>query len=267
MACHNMNWTAAEHDEDRMQETHPPQGAQAALRAIRLLKLFTAEHPELSLAELCQASGLNKTTTHRLLRALQSENLIERNATTGAYSLGRGLMALGVQAMANSDLRRRVRPVLEALARSSGETATLEVPMADSMLIVDEVAGSHVVGAAGNIGARCPLHASSTGKAFLAFEANGLERLGSPLMALTAKTLVDRSAFPRQFIEIRRRGYAVSVDELEQGYAAVATVIRGALGDVQAALCIGGPTQRLHAARRAELGAALCEAARYLNHL
>jgi DNA-binding IclR family transcriptional regulator len=53
----------------------------------------------------------------------------------------------------------------------------------------------------------------------------------------------------------------VSVDELEEGYAAVATIIRGALGDVQGTLSIGGPTQRLNAARRAELGASLCEAA------
>ncbi|MGD9599807.1 MAG: IclR family transcriptional regulator [Steroidobacteraceae bacterium] len=249
-----------------MPEMGPPQGAQAALRAIRLLKMFTVERPEWSLAELCRGSGLNKTTAHRLLRALQSECLIERSAATGAYCLGRGLMALGVQAIVNSDLRRRVRPVLEALARSSRETATLEVPMDDSMLIVDEAAGSYVVGATGNVGARCPLHASSTGKAFLAFEASGRGRLRCPLTTFTAKTLVDPDALLPQFIEIRRRGYAVSVDEMEQGYTAVATVIRGALGDVQGALCIGGPTQRLHAARRAELGAALCEAAKYLSH-
>ena len=111
-----------------MIDTRPPQGAQAALRAIRLLKLFTNERPEMSLAEISRASGLNKTTTHRLLRALQSEALIDRNPATSAYSLGAGLMALGVQALASSDLRRRVRPVLRALARETGETATLEVP-------------------------------------------------------------------------------------------------------------------------------------------
>lgn len=248
-----------------MRDTRAPQGAQAALRAIRLLKLFTAERPEMTLAELSRGSGLNKTTTHRLLRALQSEDLVERDPASSAYSLGPGLMALGVQALSSSDLRRRVRPLLKLLARSSGETATLEVPVGDSMLILDEVAGTHVVGSAGNVGTRWPLHATSTGKAYLAFDDNGLERLGSALKALTARTLVDREAFQPQFIEIRRRGYAVCVDELEEGYAAVATVIRGALGDIQGTLCIGGPTQRFSAARRAELGASLCEAATRLN--
>lgn len=248
-----------------MHETRPPQGAQAALRAVRLLKMFSNERPEMSLAELSKASGLNKTTTHRLLRALQSEALIERNAATSAYSLGPGLMALGVQALSSSDLRRRVRPLLRKLATETGETATLEVPVENSMLILDEVPGRHVVGAAGNIGTRWPIHATSTGKVWLAFDEVGLERLSCELTPLTAQTQTDKSLFSSQLAEIRRRGYAVTVDELEDGFTAVATVIRGALGDVQATLSIGGPTQRLSAVRRAELGNSLCRAAERLN--
>ena len=239
----------------------PPQGAQAALRAIKLLKLFTNERPEMSLAELSKSSGLNKTTTHRLLRALQSEGLIERNAANSAYSLGAGLMALGVQALASNDLRRRVRPLLKSLARETGETATLEVPVEDSMLILDEVAGSHVIGAAGNVGTRWPIHATSTGKAWIAFEEGGLDRLDGELESLTSRTLVRKQSFEPQLAEIRRRGYAETVDELEDGFTAVGTVIRGGLGDVLGALSIGGPTQRLGAARRAELGTSLCRAA------
>lgn len=248
-----------------MNQTRPPQGAQAALRAVRLLKLFTVERPEMSLAELSKASGLNKTTTHRLLRALQSEALIGRNPATSAYSLGAGLMALGVQALASSDLRRRVRPALRTLARESGETATLEVPFEDSMLIVDEVAGRHVLGSAGNVGTRWPIHATSTGKVWLAFDDTGVDRLDETLKPLTVNTLVRRDAIQPQLAEIRRRGYAITIDELEDGFTAIATIIRGALGDVQGTLSIGGPTQRLTAARRAELGKSLCRAARRLN--
>jgi DNA-binding IclR family transcriptional regulator len=227
-----------------MTPVSPPQGAQAALRAIRLLKLFTNERPEMTLGELSKAAGLNKTTTHRLLRALVSEALVQKNPATGRYSLGTGLMALGVQALSSSDLRRRVRPVLRGLA---------------------QVTGPHVVGAAGNVGTRWPLHATSTGKIFLAFDEDRLERLREPLPALTPKTLVDRSAFESQLIEVRRRGYAETVDELEDGFTAVATVLRGALGDLQGALSIGGPTRRLGTARRAELGATLRRAAERIN--
>ena len=244
-----------------MHELRPPQGAQAALRAVKLLKLFTIERPEMPLAEMSRRSGLNKTTTHRLLRALQSEGLIDRNPLTAAYSLGAGLMALGVQALACSDLRRRVRPLLKSLANESGETATLEVPIEDSMLILDEVTGRHVVGAGGNVGTRWPLHATSTGKAFMAFDESGLERLPESLEALTSRTIVSKNSFQPEFIDIRRRGYAVTVDELEDGFTAVATVIRTPLGDVQGALSICGPTQRMTSTRRAELGATLCRVA------
>lgn len=219
----------------------------------------------MSLAELSRSSGLNKTTTHRLLRALQSEALIDRNPATSTYSLGAGLMALGVQALASSDLRRRVRPVLRSLARETGETATLEVPFEDSMLILDEVAGSHVLGSAGNIGTRWPMHATSTGKVWMAFDEFGIERLAAKLKPLTPKTVQNKDDLLPQLAEIRRRGFAVTIDELEEGFSAVSTIIRGVLGDVQGALSIGGPTQRLDAARRTELGAALCRAAQRLN--
>ena len=227
--------------------------------------MFTSERPEMSLAEISRASGLNKTTTHRLLRALQSESLIDRNPATSTYSLGAGLMALGVQALASRDLRRRVRPVLRALARETGETATLEVPFENSMLILDEVAGKHVLGSAGNIGTRWPIHATSTGKAWLAFDESGINRLTGRLKPLTSSTLTDRDVLQPQLADVRRRGFAMTVNELEDGFAAVATIIRGALGDVQGALSIGGPTQRMTAARRAELGATLCRAAERLN--
>jgi DNA-binding IclR family transcriptional regulator len=248
-----------------MNSTKPPQGAQAALRAVRLLKLFSNEQPEMSLAELSKSSGLNKTTTHRLLRALQSESLIDRNSSTSQYSLGAGLMALGVQALASSDLRRRVRPMLKLLAQETGETTTLEVPVEQSMLVLDEVAGRHMVTAVGNVGTIWPFHATSSGKAYMAFEEDGLNRLAEDLSPVTAHTLTMRESFEPQLIEIRKRGYAVSVDELEDGFTAVATVIRGSLGEVQGALAIGGPTQRMNAARTAQLGASLCKAARRLS--
>ncbi len=248
-----------------MTELRPPQGAQAALRAIRLLKLFTNEQPDMSLAEISKASGLNKTTAYGLLRALKSESLIDRNQASGSYTLGAGLMALGVQALASNDMRRRVRPVLKLLARETGETATLEVPVEDSMLILDEVVGRHVVAAAGIVGTRWPMHATSTGKAYLAFDELGLDRLPDSLQAVTCKTLTERDAFQPQLASIRRCGYAISVDELEDGFTAIATVIRGALGDVQGALSIGGPTPRFTAAKRAEIGNSLCQAARRLN--
>ena len=92
-----------------------------------------------------------------------------------------------------------------------------------------------------------------------------MEREGEQLKRVTRSALTERDALQPELGESRRRGYAVTVDEVEEGYTAVATIIRGVLGDVQGALSIGGPTQRLTAARRAELGTVLCRAAQRLN--
>jgi DNA-binding IclR family transcriptional regulator len=219
-----------------MRHPAPPQGAQAALRAIRLLKLFTAEAPELQLADISARSGLNKTTTHRLLQALSS-----------------------------NDLRLRARPLLRRLADETGETATLEVPIDDSMLILDEVTSKHVVGASGNVGTRWPIHATSTGKAFIAFDMDGTQRLRGKLASLTPKTITQLDVLEKQLSDIRRRGFAETVDELEDGFSGVGAVVRDGMGEVLGALSICGPSQRMSGARRAQLGASLCVAASQLQ--
>lgn len=248
-----------------MRELAPPKGAQAALRAVRLLKLFTAEAPELALGEMSLQSGLNKTTTHRLLQALLSEELVERNPGTGAYRLGPGMMALGVQALSSNDLRVRARPLLKRLADQTGETATLEVPIDDTMLILDEVSGRRFLGAAGNVGTRWPIHATSTGKVFLAFEQNGALRLRPTLTSLTPRTITNRENLEKQLGDIRRRGFAETVDELEEGFSGVGAVVRGGMGEVLGALSICGPSQRMSEGRRAQLGATLVAAASRLQ--
>ena len=248
-----------------MTQFNPPQGAQSALRAIRLMKLFTPPHAEMPLGEISERAGLNKTTTHRLLQALASESLVERSETSGLYRLGTGLMALGVLALSSSDLRLRVRPVLKQLAKSSGETATLEVPIDDSMLILDEVSGGHCVGAVGNVGTRWPLHATSTGKALIAFDERRMDSLGSAFAQLTPNTIVRRIDLEKQLGTIRQRGYAETVDELEDGFSGVGTIIRGGLGEVLGTLSICGPTQRMTDTRRARLGESLRIAATQLQ--
>ena len=248
-----------------MRDQAPPQGAQAALRAIRLLKLFTAEAPELQLAEISSLSSLNKTTTHRLLQALLSEELLDRKPGSGAYRLGPGMMALGVQALSSNDLRLRARPLLKRLAEETGETATLEVPIDDMMLILDEVTSKHFLGASGNVGTRWPIHATSTGKALIAFDQAGADRLGAKLSCLTSNTITEFDKLEQELGDIRLRGFAEVVDELEDGLSGVAAVVRGGMGEVLGALSICGPSQRMSESRRLQLGAILCTAASQLQ--
>ncbi len=250
-----------------MKTRRPPTGTQAVLRAIRLLKTFTREHPERGLSELCAKLGLAKTTAHRLLGALESEGLVERSPATGGYRLGPGVIALGAQALITSDLRSLARPELDRLAAESGETATLEVLMDDRMLILDEVAGRHLVAAAATVGTHWPIHATSTGKAVLAAmpEERRREHLSTALSRHTSATIVAAAAFRRELERVRELGYATAIEELEEGAVAVGAAFCGRDGEPLGAVSVGGPAARLDRRSIPRLGALVAAAARRLT--
>lgn len=233
-----------------------PQGTQAVVRALRLLKAFTPRKPALTLDQLCAALGLRKTTAHRLLAALESEGLIARDSALNTYHLGPELIALGSQALLTSDLRAIVRPTLERVGAETDESTTLEVLVGDQMLILDGVKGRHLVSAGLDIGTRWPAHATSTGKCVLAglSESHREQLLHSPLSRYTEHTLTDPEALRSELATIRRAGYAVANQELEMDYIAVAAAFRGPLGEVQGAISVGGPASRFPRRRIAALG-------------
>ena len=249
-----------------MEAVKAPAGTQAVQRAIGLLKAFSQGHTAMTLTELCDVGGLSRTTGHRLLSALESEGLVERDPG-GRYHLGSTVIALGARALQNHDLRVVTRPVLESLATETGETASLEVLSEGKMLIVSEVSGRHLVMASPELGTRWPLYATSTGKALLAAlsEERRRDLLKPPLERFTATTITDQQELARELERVREDGYATVVEELEAGAAAVAAVVRDPLGDPVGAISIGGPVSRLTRPRLAELGESLRRAARSLS--
>lgn len=237
-----------------------PAGAQAVLRAIALLKAFTLEKPERDVASLSEETGLSRGTVHRLLAALESEALVTRSGGTGRhgpYRLGPAATALGVRALRSSRLRETAHPQLERLADKTGETATLEVLSEGKMLILDEVLGARLIGAAPSLGTAWALHATSTGKAILAAlpVSRVDELLTRKLTRFTPATITSRNRLEEAFEQVRDRGYASALEELEEGYSATAAVIRTPMHEPYAALSLGGPSARLRADTIDEHGA------------
>jgi DNA-binding IclR family transcriptional regulator len=234
----------------------PPSGAQAVLRAVALLKSFTDERPEKDVAELAKETGLSRSTTHRILSALESEGLVERRPPNGLYRLGATVVALGARALRTVSLRETVHPVLEALAEKTGETATLEVLSFGKMLILDEVLGAHLVGASPSLGTSWALHATSTGKALLAAlpEARVTVLVDGPLSRFTSRTITTHIELEAELSRVRRNGFATVSEELEEGYAAAGAVIRVPMSEPYATLSVGGPSSRLGRDRLLEVG-------------
>jgi IclR family acetate operon transcriptional repressor len=233
----------------------PYPGTQAALRTVRLLKAFPPGRETLRLSELCRRVGLNKTTTYRLLTALESEGLVERGPGGEAYRLGPELLVLGARAFGASDLREAARPELLALARTTRERASLEVLVGADVLVLDEVMGGYLVGAMPSVGTRWPAYATSTGRALLAHlpREDREAFLRGPLPAITARTITDVALLKRELARVEDQGYAVSAEELENGFVAVGAPVQGPEGGAVAALCVGGPRVRLGSGRVREI--------------
>ncbi len=233
----------------------PYPGAQAVSRAIAVLKTFTDLQPRLTLAEISRGTRLNRATAHRLAAALEQEGLLVREAGGEAYRLGPEAIVLGSRALRANPLRQISRPELESLAHATRETASLEVLVDREMLIVDEVLSPGLVAGAPAVGTRWAAHATSTGKAVLAFgpEAAVTAYLRRALPVFTSETIAAADAFRQTLAAVRARGYATVRDELELGYAAVAAPVLDHEGRPAGALCVGGPSVRLTPDRLAEI--------------
>ncbi len=142
------------------------------------------------------------------------------------------------------------RPSLDALSAQTGETINLAVPGSVSVEHVAQVDSRHFLGAGQWLGRTVDYERSANGKVFLAFDR-------APAVA--------RALDPSDRESIRDQGYATTVDELEQGLAAVAAPVRGARGDVVGALSISGPTLRMTPERIVELQSILIEEASVLS--
>jgi DNA-binding IclR family transcriptional regulator len=250
-----------------MAKREPYPGTQAVMRAISLLKYFSDEQPEWGLTELAEKCGLNKTTTFRLLTALESEALVARGLDGDRYRLGPSLITLGGVAIRSNDLRTLCRPELKALAAAVNETASLELLTGSEVLILDEVLGERVMTGSQAIGTRWPAHATSTGKAILAhLPPTELELiLQEPRPPLTPHTLTDRALLLGDLAATRARGYAIANEEMEIGLVAVAAPLFNYDGEVVGAISLAGPRVRLTSDRLPIVGDQLRGAARRIS--
>jgi IclR family acetate operon transcriptional repressor len=246
-----------------MKPTKAYNGTQAVQRAMRLLKAFSHGGPELGLSELAKTVELNKSTTFRLLTALENAEMIERTPSGEAYRLGPELLRLGSQTLELNGVAAAARVTLRELAEQTRETVTLEVLVGDEVLTLDEIIGKHMIGALPSLGTRWPAHATSTGKVLLAAlpEDELRARIAGRLEAITPRTITDADAFVRELARVRSRGFATNVEELEPGFVAASAPVRAASGAVVAAIGISGPKSRLGSQAIAALARTLPEAA------
>lgn len=233
-------------------------------RVMRLLDCFTEATPELGLAELAQETGLSKSTTHRMMAALEAHRVVELQPEARRYRLGWKLFRLGRLAVAQLAGIDRAEPFIAELAQETGDTAHLAVLDDGMTLYVSKVEGWRTLHVPSRIGAHLPPYCTGVGKALLAWlPEDQLDEVIArrSLTAYTAHTIVEPGPLKEELAAIRDRGYAVDNQEIEEGLSCVAAPVRDYTGMVVASVSVAGPTSRFGPESIPGLAAKICEAA------
>lgn len=199
------------------------------------------------MTEISTELGVHKSTVSRLLGTLEARGLVEQAASRGRYRLGYGVVQLAEGASRKHDLSLSSRSVCSALAEEVGESVLIAVSDGRDVVTIDQVIGSAMITTVNWVGQRSPMHATSSGKVFLAHlpDAELRRYVEEGLTRYTERTIVDPDALASELASVRERGYATTYEEQEIGLTAVAAPVRGHDGDVIAALCVSGPSFRL----------------------
>lgn len=213
---------------------------------IHVLETFLDGDDRLTLAQITQLSGLSKNKTFRILSTLEKHRFVERDAT-GAYYLGVRLVDFGEQARNELDLLEASRPVLDWLQEETRESIFLGVINGQEALCVDMRDSPHSIRLYAEVGRRAPLFAGGVPKVLLAFmpETERKALLDSlELKEITPYTITDRPALEDMLARIRKQGYVVTADDLDEGAHSISAPVFDHRGQAVAAISVAGPSNR-----------------------
>lgn len=249
--------------EKRVSGASTGSGTQAVDRAAQLVSTVVHADEPLTFAELQDASGLAKSTTSRMLAALERTGLVERDAD-GSFVAGSLFWLYAARHDPWEELVRLARPAMEQIGDETGETVHLSVARGEKVVQVAQVDSRYLLGTRDWTEVEVPPHCSALGKVLYAWGALAMPT--GPLEASTDATITSYEGLRRDGVLTRKRGWALTDGELEIGLTGVAVPVEGVRGDVVAALGLSGPTARLED-RLDELGKHLAYHAAQLSTL
>jgi IclR family pca regulon transcriptional regulator len=208
-------------------------------RGLAVLRAFDADHPALTLSEVARACELTRAAARRFLLTLADLGYVQTDGRL--FRLTPRVLELGYSYLSSFTLPQLAEPHLEQLVAQVRESSSLCVLDGDDIVYVARVPTSRIMTASITVGTRFPAHVTSVGRVILAhLPDDEIEaRLArAELKPLTSRTLVSADALRAELRRVRRQGYALVDQELEEGLRSVAAPVRDRDGEVVAAVNI-----------------------------
>jgi IclR family pca regulon transcriptional regulator len=236
-------------------------------RGLAVIRAFDAEHPELTLSDVARATGLNRASARRFLHTLVELGYVRTDGRL--FALRPKILELGYAYLSSLSLPDVAMAHLEGLVERVHESSSVSVLDGDEVVYVARVPTRRIMRIAIAVGTRFPAYATSMGRVLLAGQSD--EWLDGyfasvSLTSITERTTVDAKKLRAELSRIRRDGYAIVDQELEDGLRAIAAPVRDRDGRVIAAVNVS-----THASRatlefmRANLLDALLETAKAIQ--
>lgn len=210
---------------------------QSLQRGLAIIRVFSAERPSMTVSEIAQEIGLTRAAARRFLLTLNELGYV--TATNNRYALTPQVLELGYSYVSALSLPDIALPRLEQLVAETGEASEASILDRDHIVYVVRVPGPAMMTISVNVGARRPASATAMGRVMLAdLPADQLKQFLNkyPLHQILPSTITDVDEFRAELARVRRDGYALVNQELEEGLVAVAVPVRDRHGQVRAAI-------------------------------
>lgn len=222
-------------------------------RGLAVIRAFSDSRRSLTIAQISQKTGIPRAAVRRCLHTLKQLGYADSDVNN--FSLRPKIITLGYSYLSSTPLTVSAQPYLNNISRTLGESCSLAVLDDHEVLYVARSATSRVMSVALNTGSRLPAYCTSLGRAMLAHLPD--DQLKAyfdkvKLRALTDKTVVSQKRLRDILAGVRENGYAVIDEELEVGLRSIAVPVRGASGNVLAALNVGAQAARVSVAQMEE---------------
>ncbi|MBN1314989.1 MAG: IclR family transcriptional regulator [Anaerolineales bacterium] len=239
-------------------------------RGLQVLEAFNKETPSLTLTEIADSVGLDKSTVFRFAYTLEKLGYLRRDPETRRYYPGLKILRLGFTVLDNLGFSKIAKPFLRSLSLQCGETTNMVVREGNEIVYIARNRTQQIVNVNLQVGSRLPVYCTSMGKVVLVDMTRDdlIELLGEgPYSSLTPNTIVYPDDLMAELDKVRERGYAINDEELAIGLRSVAAPIRGVNGEIVAAINISVPCVRVtKAAMESDLAPMVMDAARQISN-
>lgn len=234
-----------------------------AFKALRVFEAVALSPQPVTLSDIAELVDIDKSTTYRMLNTLMEAGYIVRDEPSKRYSLSYKLVALSRNLLAENEISRVCRQVLEELTYITHETVHLNVLDGHQTILIQKVKGTQLVNVDFQIGDRSQLHCTSIGKVLLAFQDIRFieEMIAAGLPQIASNTITDPSEFRTELHRIRSQGYAIDDHEFADSMRCIAAPIFEHGSCVRMGISISGPDGRFTYEKLDELKPPLLEAA------